>query len=481
MSPFEPEAVYANTPYRVLPDGSIEAMMPGGLIKFKNIDQFLACTAGASAINLAPANLPYSAQPNADFRAESIPARSIDYHSLLTATIKKTEQNSAQLRALIYEHARFNFVRELMFGHSSINLTDLAWHMNEFEIAVARIEADVVEDRTSRTYPTAGCEITNVNTMRSTPEGTQSRESAGQHADVLAATTSNSVVQNLPTTRISPSTAERNLIRPWQRLENDRPLDNLLPQVRFANQLIGILVLGIIFIGTVIVAGLLWHSPNVASKVEAVNQLQKTGGATISETPSGGTHATRTADSSKLSYPLPTSYGIYALSENKLFELAPLPINVPDPRVALSAEIRKPTTAKISDHRPTFILFRRDLLTSAPQKLAIRVIARMARETKIVNGQAAVSTPVDAWRIRNISRELNVSPVPGHPEMIIARLKDDKPLSAGRYVLVLKRTGYDFTIKGGIQSPEFCLERFDTANGPVYTQCRNPQSISGSR
>ena len=44
MTPFEPEGVYSSIPYRVLPDSSIEAMMPGGLVKFKNMDLFLAAS-----------------------------------------------------------------------------------------------------------------------------------------------------------------------------------------------------------------------------------------------------------------------------------------------------------------------------------------------------------------------------------------------------------------------------------------------------
>ena len=42
MTPFEPDGVYNSIPYRVLPDCSIEAMMPGGLVKFKDMDQLVA-------------------------------------------------------------------------------------------------------------------------------------------------------------------------------------------------------------------------------------------------------------------------------------------------------------------------------------------------------------------------------------------------------------------------------------------------------
>ena len=174
-----------------------------------------------------------------------------------------------------------------------------------------------------------------------------------------------------------------------------------------------------------------------------------------------------------LPYPLPTSFGIYALGNNKLTELHPLPIGIPDARVALSAEIKQPSATEITDNNPAFILFRRDLLNNAPQTVALRVVARVVRETKIVNAKATVTTIDGTWRIRNVSRELKVSPVPGQPEMVIARAADNAPLDAGRYALVLNRVGYDFSIAGPEKSLEFCLEGFETSSGSIFNPCRD--------
>lgn len=46
---FEPEGVYAGFPYRVLGDGAVEAMTPGGLIRFKQMEHFVAMANGQSA------------------------------------------------------------------------------------------------------------------------------------------------------------------------------------------------------------------------------------------------------------------------------------------------------------------------------------------------------------------------------------------------------------------------------------------------
>ena len=456
MSLFEPDGVYANIPYRVLPDCSIEAMMPGGLIKFKNIEQLIASTAGTPTVT----NGTHSVNPydilDVNERARNLPvsAQPLDYHSILLGAIKKTEQDSAQLRALVYERARFNFKRDILYGHSSLALTDLVRHIQEFELAVARIEANSIDDQTNRPHQ----EQTNPPHQEQTspPHREDEHELIDQgQAEVFdTAYSSSNAVQILPPAPLAPM-----YIGPNQQIENfeyHRRLDEIVPRVRFANQLIVILILGIMFIGTVIVAGALWHSPAVSPPIEIASKVPKT-----VETP-------------KVSFPLPTSYGIYVLSDNKLTELKSLPINVPDARVALSAELKTPSTTTISDDKPAFILFRRDLLNNAPQKITLRVIAHMARETKFVAGSASMANIEGAWRIRNISREYKVSPIPGQSEMIIARPEKNEPLAAGRYALVLNRVGYDVTVKGPVQSPEFCLEGFETANGSVLTQCRTP-------
>ena len=262
--------------------------------------------------------------------------------------------------------------------------------------------------------------------------------------------------------------------------------DAMLRHVRAATRFIGFVLIGFLFTGLVFMGTALWYFPKNSTPVTTVSK----GGGTASSANRGGEFAGSDSEQTgtvsnepiappvatppKLPYPVPTSFGIYAVHDNKLTELESLPISVPDPRVALSAEIKKPTTLEISDEKPAFILFRRDLLNNAPQKILLRVVARMARETKVVDGKAKVSSVEDAWRIRNISRELNVAPIPGQPEMVIARVDDNTPLAPGRYALVVNRTGYDFTIKGPVKSLDFCLEGFETANGSVFTQCRAP-------
>lgn len=172
-----------------------------------------------------------------------------------------------------------------------------------------------------------------------------------------------------------------------------------------------------------------------------------------------------------LPFPLPKMYGVYAASNRQLIELAPLPIRIPDPRILLSAEITRPSRATVAGDKLQFVVFRRDLVRSAPQTVSVRVVARVSQAMKFVRGKA-ITTPVeDSWRIRNKSYDLKVAPIESHPEMILIRPDPGFVLPAGRYALVLNGYGYDFTVAGTITTPEQCLEQVESLNGKVLSEC----------
>lgn len=448
VTPFEPDGVYNSIPYRVLPDCSIEAMMPGGRVKFKDMEQLIA---SSGAVPTNSHGLQSVALGTVDGRNGNAPAVPIDYYSILTQAIKAAKQNSTQLRALVYERARFNLKRDFLFGYSSMGLVDVVQHVNEFELAVARIEANATDDPPEPVY------------RRQLEEADSSN------------TTPGSAVQILPPKPIPPLYEGPRSIHRTENFQLARLTEEFARHARYANKFIAISLLAVAFVGTVIIT-MLW--PVRVQKASPPVEIAETPSSpVVASTAIGHPIVEKVAPDEatpKLPFPVPSSFGIYALSDNKLTELQPLPISIPDPRVALSAEIVKPSPTSISDNKPAFILFRRDLLNSVPQKIMLRVVARVARETKVVAGKVQ-STPIeDAWRVRDISRELKISPISGQREMVMARLDDDVTLAAGRYALVLNRTGYDFTISAGAPAAASCLEQFEAANGTVFNQCRAP-------
>jgi hypothetical protein len=183
-----------------------------------------------------------------------------------------------------------------------------------------------------------------------------------------------------------------------------------------------------------------------------------------------------TVQSNEPSFPLPSDYGVYALSNEALSELHTLPERVPDKRIAVSTPVSEPSRTTLPDGKARFIVFRRDLVGNAPDRVEIRVVARVARAISFdAKGRPNIASVSDSWNIRNVSHEFRVRPVAGNPEMLL--IQSDKPdfaLPAGRYVLVLKDQGYDFTVAGKVAEPAQCLERTDAVNGSFYSECLTP-------
>jgi hypothetical protein len=173
-------------------------------------------------------------------------------------------------------------------------------------------------------------------------------------------------------------------------------------------------------------------------------------------------------------FPQPSNYGVYALNGDTLSELSIVLERAPDKRIAMSTPINEPSRTNIADGKVRFVLFRRDLVGNAPERIDVRVVARVVRALKFDSKGKPNFTPVsDSWNIRNVSHELRVRPISDNPEMLLVQSeKPDFELSPGRYVLVLKEQPYDFTVAGEITDAAQCLERTDAMNGSFYSECQ---------
>jgi hypothetical protein len=210
-----------------------------------------------------------------------------------------------------------------------------------------------------------------------------------------------------------------------------------------------------------------YAEPVVAVPIDKAQQpAQPTGDAALPETLAASAPALP-------QIPLPAVYGMYAISDGQLHELHSLPIRIPDPRIMLSAEISSPSRTLLPDGKAAFVLYRRELVRNAPEKMSIRVVARVAREMKFAGGKVTTTDTHGSWRIRSNSFVLRVAPIGTTGEMIVARLEDDLSLPAGRYALVYNGQGYDFTVDGTVAEAAHCLERVEASNGIVYAECRS--------
>jgi hypothetical protein len=175
-------------------------------------------------------------------------------------------------------------------------------------------------------------------------------------------------------------------------------------------------------------------------------------------------------------FPVPSDYGIYALSNGALSELSALSERVPDKRIAVSTPINRPSRTTLPDGKAKFIIFRRDLAGNAPERIDVRVVARVVRASTFdARGKPSFVAVSDAWNIRNLSYEFRVRPIAGNPEMLLVQSENpDFVLPAGRYALVLKEQGYDFVVAGAVTDLSQCLERTDAVNGAFYSECKKP-------
>jgi hypothetical protein len=175
------------------------------------------------------------------------------------------------------------------------------------------------------------------------------------------------------------------------------------------------------------------------------------------------------------SHSVPDSYGLFVVSDGQLKRLESMRMRVPDTRIALGGLIPKPSPVTLPGGKLSFIVYQRDLKTNAPDNASVRVIAKVKRALKFSVTGKPTTTPVeDTWAVRSVSIDLTVAPMPESQEMVLLRPSDpDFVLSPGRYMLVYKNQAYDFAVDGTITDTAQCLERTDSQDGAVYSECRD--------
>jgi hypothetical protein len=175
-------------------------------------------------------------------------------------------------------------------------------------------------------------------------------------------------------------------------------------------------------------------------------------------------------------FPLPTAYGVYALTDSQLIALAPLPIKIPDHSNTTSGLITSTSRTELPNGNIHFVVFNRDLMRQIPEKIVVRIVARIIPNASEVGKLRSTSDEAStSWTIRNVSFDMRVAPVKANPAMIAIGPADaDFVFPPGRYALMLKDVPYDFAVDGLITDLRQCLERNEVLNVTTYTQCQHP-------
>jgi len=225
------------------------------------------------------------------------------------------------------------------------------------------------------------------------------------------------------------------------------------------------------------------ETPTVAAKPSSTppagppNGSNAVNAAPLAADPADGSNAVDAAPlgAAPVSFPRPTSYGVYAISDNRLIKLEQVHATLVDRRAGNQLQIVEPGRSVIAPGTLTFVLFRRDLVSNAPEKVPLRIAARVARSMNFDSaGKAVMTTPTtENWIIRDQGYNLRVSPLRDNAEMVILSSEDPEFLfPSGRYELMLGGQAYDFVVAGEVTDPAHCVEGVATVRGPVFYECK---------
>jgi hypothetical protein len=318
-----------------------------------------------------------------------------DYYTALARVVMASARNDPRLRGIIYDLARHKLRRQVASEISEFRDADGSEHLVALEGAIEQIEANLARGIPTQIY--------------------------SEHSN-----------------RPPRARGTIEIIPPSHRLPLHEFGGESTPQ-RIAGHIFSFRSM-LPFIGLIIFAALAYLTfqrefarTNLAAEPQA-NTLSR-------DTPNG-----------LPGIPVPSSYGVYAIANGQLVELEPLPIRVPDGRMAVSATIATKSTTRLANGRIQFVVFKRDLINNAPEKAAVRVLACV-----ICVGSAEETTTNiagETWAIRDMSYEMKVAPVRSNPAMIILRAAAaDFSFPAGRYCLVLKGVAYDFSVEPDLKKP----------------------------
>jgi hypothetical protein len=381
-------------------------------------------------------------------KATGLPTSSeeLEFSLVLARVIGSIENDPAQLRSAVYELARIKLEREAWQRHPPMSVKEMRHAMVALDGAIDRVENFSTKQDQRRTLRALD-RFVRTSGVRSKPSIAEDRNSARAIGQAVSATIR---TPDLSTAlRAAPPMSGR-LARDWLTSRTTRL----------------VVVLFVIGLAAKLVLDRQSESFNSGTtpKVEMATPAGQKGDS--AEPPPA-------ARQQSSGVPLPTVYGVYAISAGQLNELDPLSVRAPDQRIFMSTAIKTPSRTVLPDGKVVFIVFRRDIASNAPDRGSVRVIAKIS-QAMTFKGTARVIPVEDEWTIRSTAHELRVAPMSENPEMLMFRSENPEfQFSPGRYALVLKGQAFDFTVAGQVTEAVHCLTRTEAANGAFYSECRN--------
>ncbi len=397
-----------------------------------------------------------TSEPQEIVSAKNLAAKSseVDFAIVLSRVIVSIENDPAQLRNAVYELARIKLQTELSQREVPINVSEKRDLALALESAIERVETISSKHDHLRVLQSLD-RLTN----RSEVDASEIMIEGREPAPIMKAPSPHTTHPPSFLTRVVGDS--RKVEPSWHRM-------GAAPLVRAAMVAILAVVLCAVLDRQFDVFGRQAPQP-FASVVHKIERLEAK--PVIQASADDLQMPITTPSTQPLGFPLPSVYGIYAVSGGQLHELEPLVGRVPDQRVFMSTPVKTASRTVLPDGRAVFIIYRRDAANSASERVSVRVIAKVLRAM----GQASTTNVQDTWTIRNTSYDFRVAPLGEGSEMLMIRPEnEDFVFPAGRYGLVIKGQAYDFTVAGPITEAAQCLEGIKAENGTFYSECRQP-------
>src|SRR6516162_2249073 len=382
----------------------------------------------------------------------------IEFAIVLSRVIGSIENDPAQLRNAVYELARIKLRTELSQGEAPINVSEKGDLALALESAIDRVETVYSKHDHLRVLQSLD-RLTNSSEVDASEITIKGRKSAltiwppSPHATHLPSFSSGVV-------------GDCRKAKPSWHWMGSAPLARAAVVAILAVLLCAVLYRQFGFFGR-----------QAPQPFASVHKLERPQAKPVVQASADDLQLPTTTPPQPLGFSLPTVYGIYAVSGGQLFKLEPLVGRVPDQRIFMSTPVKMASRTVLPDGRVVFIIYRRDAANSAPERVSVRVIAKVLRAmTFNTAGHASTTNVQDTWTIRNISYDFRVAPLGEGSEMIMIKPEnEDFVFPAGRYGLVIKGQAYDFTVAGPITEAAQCLEGVKAENGTFYSECRRPQ------
>lgn len=413
-----------------------------------------------------------------------------DYYSILERKIEAVRAEPVRSRALIYDLARYALKNKAYARDPTLTPAEINKQLLMLEMAIALVEAQAqlgdappkgkVREPAARVPPAKSVSAAEFSRPSREPDYEVVRESpirprGGRDLVVLPPRNvdhsrfadedfdSDEAVMLNRRMAVAPETmAIIQLLAEAQKSRSSRALRLLDGLFRAA------VVVAIVGGGYAVWSGQIGNflpTPSVPGPVAAVTEPV-------------ATVATPTAPEPKAvlpSTPRPTVYGVYAVHDDRLVTLERANTIPVDPRAKHLLQISEPSHTVFEDGRLSFSVYRRDLATSAPIAVPIRIVARIASVMRFGPGGTLVNVKPekDTWLIYSAGYNFRVLPVPDNQEMIL--IQPDDPnlvLPPGRYALVLDDQHFEFRVAGEVTDPRSCVEGVATPQGPVFHVCK---------